>query len=246
MRLLEVAALGLWPQERPTLVLSDPKMAPMAAFPRRRSTTAAMLAVALLAAVCCHTVLQAFVGSSAAAPKASTRVPMRVNIFDGLPKFPAIGGEQDPDEVGTRSARAADESTSRVVEVNMPLGIEFEERDGGDIFLKSVDPASDAYDQGVRAGAQVVMVSATFGDEMWNARKVGMTQLMTVVNSRFGATMKLALEKEDKNFLSGFMEAFKPPPMSSEEQAKKEKQLSSVFEEEEAKLQKKEFWNPFG
>uniref|UniRef100_A0A7S1WRY9 PDZ domain-containing protein n=1 Tax=Alexandrium catenella TaxID=2925 RepID=A0A7S1WRY9_ALECA len=217
----------------------------MAAFPRRRSTTAATLAAALLAVICCHAVLDAFVGLHPSATRAPTKVPMRVNIFEGLPKFPSMGGEQDPEEVGTRSAREADESTSRLVEVNMPLGIEFEERSGGDIYCKTVDPASDAFSQGVRPGAQLVMVSATFGDEMWNARGVGMTQLMTVVNSRFGATMKLALEKEDKSFLSSFMEAFAAPKVSSEDAAKKEKKLSSVFEEEEAKLQNKEFWNPF-
>jgi len=126
----------------------------------------------------------------------------------------------------------------------MPLGIDFEERDGGDIYIRGVDESSDAWSQGVRPGSQLVMVSATFGDEMWNARKVGMTQFMTVVNSRFGSTMKLALEKEDSNILSSFFDALAPKE-KTEADLKKEKDLASVFDEEERKLDGKSMWNPF-
>mmetsp|Transcript_135393 Transcript_135393/g.377146 ORF Transcript_135393/g.377146 Transcript_135393/m.377146 type:complete len:225 (-) Transcript_135393:84-758(-) len=223
-------------------------MPSMMSFPRRRHSMVTAVAVVLLAVASCRSVFNAFVGTTpAAVGKGVARVPLRVNIFDGLPKFPSLGGEElNPDEVGTRSQRMADESTSRLVEVNMPLGLDFEERDGGDIYIKSVDPSSDAFEQGVRPGAQLVMVSATFGDEMWNARKVGMTQFMTVVNSRFGATMKLALEKEDKNILSEWMEAaFPKPKLSEEEQRKKAADLANEFEQEEAKLSDKNFWNPF-
>lgn len=169
---------------------------------------------------------------------------MRVNIFDSF-QLPKFGGDAlDPEEIGTRAQRMADESTSRVVECNMPLGIQFEERDGGDIYIKSADEDSDAYDQGVRPGAQLVMLSATFGDEMWNAKGVGMTQFTTVVNSRFGSTMKLALEKEDKNLLSGFFAAL-APQLSAEEQKRKIASLEDEFEREEARLENTKLWNPF-
>ncbi len=135
---------------------------------------------------------------------------------------------------------------SRTVEVSMPLGIEFEEKDGGDIYIKSVDKSSDAYAQGVRPGAQLVMISATFGDEMWNTRNVGLTQFFTVLNSRFGSTMKLALEKEDQNVLAAFMDAFKPAP-PPEVDEKKQADLEAMFDEEEEKLKKSPgLWNPFG
>lgn len=129
----------------------------------------------------------------------------------------------------------------------MPLGIDFEERDGGDIYIKAVDKSSDAYAQGVRPGAQLVMISATFGDEMWNTRNVGLTQFFTVLNSRFGSTMKLALEKEDQNVLSAFMDAFAPAAKVEEVDEQKQKDLEAMFDEEEEKLKKSPgLWNPFG
>lgn len=167
---------------------------------------------------------------------------MRVKVFD----FPFLNNqpEQDPDEAGTRAARQPEDS-SRVVEVNMPLGIEFEEREGGDIYIKSVDKSSDAYAQGVRSGAQLVMISATFGDEMWSTRGVGLKQFITVVNSRFGGTTKLALEKEDQNVIQAFMEAFAPAPAPQMDE-KKQNDLEKIFDEEEEKLKNGPgMWNPF-
>lgn len=177
------------------------------------------------------------------APKTAPKTAMRVKVFD----FPFLNNNQDPDpeEAGTKASRDAEDS-SRVVEVTMPLGIDFEERDGGDIYIKSVDKSSDAYAQGVRPGAQLVMISATFGDEMWNTRNVGLTQFFTVLNSRFGSTMKLALEKEDQSVLSAFMDAFAPSAPVPEMDEKKQADLEAMFDEEEEKLKKNPgLWNPF-
>jgi hypothetical protein len=173
-----------------------------------------------------------------------SRTQLQVDIFGGfrLPEIPKQN-LNDPD-AGTNAAREADEATSRLIEVNMPLGIAFEEKGGGDIYIKEVDEASDAFAQGVRPGAQLVMVSATFGDDMWNARGVGMTQLNTVIKSRFGATIKLALEKENESFLDNFFGAFKKAS-DPEAEAKMEAKMTSVFDEEEEKLKDKNMWNPF-
>jgi hypothetical protein len=171
-----------------------------------------------------------------------------VNIFDF--NMPSVGGQElIKEEVGTKSQREADESTSRLVECGLPLGIKFEEKDGGDIYIKEVDETSDAYSQGVRPGSQLVMVSATFGDEMWNTKKVGMTQFMTVLGSRFGSTVRLALEKENKQAAGGFWDSFAPKKPQTEaekkEEAAKKANMAATFEEEEAKLADKNFWNPF-
>ncbi|CAE7153182.1 unnamed protein product [Symbiodinium pilosum] len=132
----------------------------------------------------------------------------------------------------------------------MPLGVDFEERTGGDIYIKEVDKSSDAWAQGVRPGAQLVMISATFGDEMWNTQGVGMTQFLTVLNSRFGSSMKLALAKEDQNVLSAFLDAFKGKASESQgspqEEERKQQNLEAIFDEEEEKLQNGGgMWNPF-
>jgi len=175
-----------------------------------------------------------------AAPKAAPKVPMRVKVFD----FPFLNNQDE--EPGRQSSGDA-EDASRVVEVSMPLGIDFEERDGGDIYIKAVDKSSDAYAQGVRPGAQLVMISATFGDEMWNTRNVGLTQFFTVLNSRFGSTMKLALEKEDQNVLAAFMDAFAPAAKVEEIDEQKQKDLMAEFDQEEEKLKNSPgLWNPFG
>jgi len=219
-------------------------MASATAATLRRSTVGSVVAAVWLALACCHALLTAFVGGRHATT--APRVPARVNIFDF--NLPTIGGQElNPDEVGTKSQKEADTSTQRVVEVRLPLGLQFEERDGGDIYVKAVDASSDAYDQGIRAGAQVAMVSATFGDEMWQAKKVGLGQYMNVVRSRFGNTIKFALEKEDKNMLSQFFGQPKKPESEEEKRqaAKKQASMASTFEEEEAKLADKNFWNPF-
>lgn len=175
-----------------------------------------------------------FVGTTPKPRHAAPLTQQRYSIFDGI-QLPFIDKGNVTEEVGNeREARIPDEARSRVVECNLPLGIEFEEKDGGDIYIKNVQEGSDAWDQGIRKNAQVVMISATFGDEMWTTRQVGMRQLMTVIGSRFGSTIKLALEKENTGFLDGFFNAFAAKPESQEDEEKKEKRLMGSFEAEEA------------
>mmetsp|Transcript_50657 Transcript_50657/g.141852 ORF Transcript_50657/g.141852 Transcript_50657/m.141852 type:complete len:219 (+) Transcript_50657:210-866(+) len=201
--------------------------------------------LALLGVVAWKISVRAFVGGNLrGADRVITHIARSVNVLPDF-EFPNFGGSKDDPTDDPRTRRNADESTSRVVECNMPLGVDFEERGGGNIFVKNVDPSSDAFSQGVRPGAQLVMVSATFGDDMWNARGVGMTQLNTVIASRFGATIKLALEQEDKNILSSFFPALAPKKESAEAEKKKQAELASIFDKEEDKLKGKNMWNPF-
>ena len=48
----------------------------------------------------------------------------------------------------------------------MPLGIEFEERSGGDIYIKSVEKSSDAYAQGARSPGDVKETSQDLSSEI--------------------------------------------------------------------------------
>jgi len=218
----------------------------MAAPRKSGSLLARSVAAAALAALCWSASLRALdfaLAGAAAGARAPSQVQRRYSIFDGI-NLPSVGGpEQDPDEVGTRSQREVD-SGARLVECSLPLGIEFEEKDGGDIYIKNVEQGTDAWEQGVRPGAHLTMLSATFGDEMWSARKVGMTQFYQTLNSRFGNTISLALEKENQNVLSSFFASFAPKP-ETEEDKKRKANMGDVFEREEAKLQDKSFWNPF-
>lgn len=216
---------------------------------RQRGLAGTLFACALLCAS------RAFVGGSgrmAAVGRDMARAPMRVNIFEGLQAaFSGLPADKQANRdantevsFGARAQREASDA-SRVVECDMPLGIEFEEKEEGNIYIKRVDPSSSAYERGVRPGALLCMVSATFGDDMWNARGVGMRQVNTVITTRYGASIKLALEKEDTNFLDGFFRSFKGPEMSDADKKKKETSLLAEFEKTENELGGKNMWNPF-
>jgi len=182
------------------------------------------------------------VGAGSRAACRSSLVQRRWSIFHGF-DLPGVNAKPlNPDDVGTRSQREVDGSGRRV-ECSLPLGVEFEERDGGDIYIKSVEHGTDAWEHGVRPGAHLTMVSATFGDEMWTTRKVGMSQFMTVLNSRFGATISLALEQEDQRVLQTIYAAETHRQHKAKEDRKREASMAGAFEREEAKLQNKGMWN---
>jgi len=216
---------------------------------RSHSSIVQLLLAAALAAACWTSALRALSSAFAGAGSA-TRIPStvqrRVNLFEGLAGLAPAGKEDgvNPNEVGTRSQREVG-AEAREVECSLPLGVDFEEKEGGDIYIANVEQGTDAWNQGVRAGARLTMISATFGDEMWNTRGVGMIQFVTVLNSRAGATIKLALDKEkDKSFLENLFAAAAPKE-KTEAEKKKEQNLNNIFDEEEKKLEDKNFWNPF-
>jgi len=210
-------------------------------------TRRSALPLTLVAALCaCCARRAAFVLGPAPAPgRGNSAVARQVNIFEGF-SLPDTQGNEPSGESswdGARSAREAEGGEGRIVECGMPLGVEFEERGKGDIFIKEVDKASDAWAQGVRAGAQLTFISATFGDEMWNTRGVGMTQFITVLRSRFGSTIQLKLENEKKDFLEGFLQSLQPK--KDPKKQKSQEQLQAEFEKGEQDLEGKSFWNPF-
>lgn len=212
----------------------------------RHRASASRWPSALFAMLGLHFAIEAFVSPVRGAPRAPSKATMRVKVFDLVPSFFSKDEEDSAPEQSTED---------EVVEVQMPLGIEFEERQGGDIYIKSVAEDSDAWAQGVRSGIQLVEISATFGDEMWNTRGVGMTQFTTVVNSRFGGSIKLALLQtgEEKGILSSFLDGFSgsakkeeaPAQESKESAEQRQRSLAEEFEREEAVLEGKEMWNPF-
>uniref|UniRef100_A0A7S3HSD3 PDZ domain-containing protein n=1 Tax=Spumella elongata TaxID=89044 RepID=A0A7S3HSD3_9STRA len=217
----------------------DPRASAMANTSRTSPTARA--AVSLLLALACwraSTWVQGFVASSVGG-RPAPKTALRYNIFENPFDFDSGADSLNPDEVGTLSQKQVD-GESREVECRLPLGVQFEERDGGDIYIKTVAQDSDAFSQGVRPGAQLTMISATFGDEMWQARKVGMVQFQTVLNSRFGSTIKLALAKESKNFLTDFFSSLAPAPAPMT--AKKQESLMSEFERQEKDLEGKNFF----
>jgi len=93
-----------------------------------------------------------------------------------------------------RSATVGD----RVVELKRPLGIVLEEDENGNVYVDAVAPRGNAARTGmVKKGDVVTMCSATFGDQMWSCRGVGLTRVLAAIRVRAGPNVKLVFESTD-------------------------------------------------
>ena len=78
----------------------------------------------------------------------------------------------------SRSASAGD----NLVELRRPLGIVLNEDDNGNVFVETLAPKGNAARSGlVKEGDLVTMCSATFGNEMWSCRGVGLTRVLAAI-----------------------------------------------------------------
>ena len=83
----------------------------------------------------------------------------------------------------------------RVIEILLPLGMELAESDEGDVFVKSIEPNGRAAKTGkVFVGDRVTMVSATFGNDMWSTRGVGLGRVLSAIKVRNTKPVRIALE----------------------------------------------------
>ena len=140
-----------------------------------------------------------------------------------------------------RAKRQADPG-DRIVELRMPLGIELDEDKEGNVFVKKVEPSGRAAKSGkVFEGDYVSMVSATFGDDLWSARGVGLNRVLVSIKSRNTKPVTLVLEakneaEEKKRRAIAFKEL-----TDEEKRIKKEKDDALLLEMEadDEKLRKK-------
>eukprot|EP00929_Paragymnodinium_shiwhaense_P019599 TRINITY_DN13308_c0_g1_i1.p1 TRINITY_DN13308_c0_g1~~TRINITY_DN13308_c0_g1_i1.p1 ORF type:complete len:200 (-),score=75.16 TRINITY_DN13308_c0_g1_i1:252-851(-) len=198
----------------------------MAPIRRQRSSKSVAAIAGLVGSVACWTTLT-FIGSTrlSARPASPPQVQMGVDIF-GNYNIPQQQQRQD-----------SDSGDANVVEFSLPLEIELKEGGGGDIFVEAIDSKSDAYAAGVRKGQQLLKVSSTFGDDMWNAQGVGMTQLKVAIASRFGGSIKLGFAKQagGKQFKG----------LGGKEAEAKSKRMEDMFKDGEEELGGKGLWNIF-
>lgn len=86
-----------------------------------------------------------------------------------------------------------------MVELKRPLGIVLEEDENGNVYVDAIAPRGNAARTGmVKEGDVVTMCSATFGDQMWNCRGVGLTRVLAAIRVRAGPSVKLVLERENE------------------------------------------------
>jgi len=136
----------------------------------------------------------------------------------------------------------------RSVELRMPLGLELDEDAEGNVFVKSIDKNGRADKSGkVFVGDRVAMVSATFGDDMWSARGVGLNRVLVSIKSRNSKPVKLVLEapneaEEKKRRAIAFAEL--TAEQKAAKQAKDDALLSDMLNEDKQLLNKRK--GPFG
>eukprot|EP01039_Chlorochromonas_danica_P003189 gene3189-3491_t len=133
-------------------------------------------------------------------------------------------------------------ANDRIVELRKPLGLELDEDKEGNVFVKSIDRGGRADKSGmIFEGDYVRMISATFGDDMWTCRGVGLTRVLSCISSRNTQPVRMVLEaatseEEAKRRAIVFRE-----PTEAEKEVKKlsEAELLSAMEKDDKELLKK-------
>jgi len=91
------------------------------------------------------------------------------------------------------------------------------------------------------------MCSATFGDQLWSTRGVGLTRVLSAIKVRAGPTVKLVLESTSdyKNRAAQTTKAAQAAEEARVRAQKKRDQLLSELEKDEQRLKKKKFLGLF-
>jgi C-terminal processing protease CtpA/Prc len=102
---------------------------------------------------------------------------------------------------GENRAKRIVTNEDRYAILQKPLGIILEEGDDGMVFIAKIDPAGNAAQSGfdIRVGDVITAVSATFGDEVWSTRGVGLDRVLKSIKIRSGDFVTLVLEAVDEN-----------------------------------------------
>lgn len=147
----------------------------------------------------------------------------------------------------SRAARSAG-LEDRVVELRRPLGIVLKEDDDGNVFVEQVAPKGNAARTGmVKEGDIVTMCSATFGDDMWSTRGVGLTRVLAAIRVRAGPTVKLVFESTKETSKKSM---FNKKALAAAEEARvraqaKKDQLLKELDETDKQLKKGKFLGLF-
>ena len=135
-----------------------------------------------------------------------------------------------------------------LVELKRPLGLVLDQDDDGNVFVQTVAPKGNAARTGlVKEGDIVTMCSATFGNDMWSTRGVGLTRVLAAIRVRAGPTVSLVFESKGQRKLKG-AEVAKQAAAAKEarERAQKKRdQLMQELESDEQKLKKGKFLGLF-
>jgi hypothetical protein len=101
--------------------------------------------------------------------------------------------------------------------------------------------------QKVKEGDVVTMCSATFGDQMWSTRGVGLSRVLSAIRVRAGPTVKLVFEssKETAQKAKNSSRAAAAAEEARLRAQEKKDQLLKELQEDEKKLKKGKFLGLF-
>merc|ERR1740138_1473337 len=99
------------------------------------------------------------------------------------------------EERSQRFAGAGD----RTVTLQKPLGVVLEQDAQKNVYVAEIDQGGSADLSGqVKVGDVVTMTSATFGDQMWSCRGVGLNRVLRAIKVRQGTEVSLVVESNAK------------------------------------------------
>lgn len=146
-----------------------------------------------------------------------------------------------------RQSRSASSGDNKV-ELKRPLGLVLDEDDNGNVFVQTVAPKGNAARAGVvKEGDIVTMCSATFGDQMWSCRGVGLTRVLAAIRVRAGPTVSLVFESTSQKKVKGAAVAKQAQAArdARERAQAKRDDLLSQLEQDEKKIKKGKFLGLF-
>mmetsp|Transcript_26709 Transcript_26709/g.73483 ORF Transcript_26709/g.73483 Transcript_26709/m.73483 type:complete len:203 (-) Transcript_26709:1606-2214(-) len=166
---------------------------------------------------------------------------------EGFSTALSMGKEDDDLLRFARSSRSAG-NDDNVVELMRPLGIVLNQDDNGNVYVETVAPRGNAARSGkVKEGDIVTMCSATFGDDMWSTRGVGLTRVLAAIRVRAGPYVKLVFETPSQ-YKSKAVTSTKQRKAAADARAAaqdKKDRLLDQLEQDEKKLKKGKFLGLF-
>jgi len=152
------------------------------------------------------------------------------------------------DSLSFRSARPGDRKVSfrkpNAATQGIMLGLKFREGWGKAVFIDKIVPNTEAArlkaSGKIKEGDEIVMVSATFGDEMWSCRGSGKYRLEKSIAVRQGMTIDFVVESPDDNSMQNKKKAASEAQKEAARMSRLQKQLT-----EEVEATKKKGWFGF-
>merc|ERR1719253_1656229 len=131
------------------------------------------------------------------------------------------------DSLSLRQARAGDRK------------MVFRENFGKGVFIDKIIPGTQAdalKKKGkLKEGDEIVMVSATFGNEMWSARNIGKQRLEKSIAVRQGMFVEFVVESPSEKTLAGRLAANQKAQAEAKKMSRLQAQLQGEVDAEKSK-----------